>query len=91
MQRKDEAPAGVSSTAQLRATGLSPRGIRRLVREGALRPVCYGVYASAATAASLASYGAPAPRDRRGTEAPQAGRAPDQAAVICSRWPPRSP
>lgn len=80
MKQKDEVPAGVSSTAQLRAAGLSPRRIRRLVAEGALRPVLYGVYASAATVASLTGDGATAARNRRDSQATQAGRAPDPAA-----------
>lgn len=80
MQQRNEVPAGVSSTRQLRAAGLSPRRIRRLVREGALRPVLYGVYASGAAAAPLTGDGATATRDRRGSQAAQAGRAPDPSA-----------
>ncbi len=45
----------MATTAQLLAAGFSDRRIRRLVREGALRPVLAGVYASAEFAASLVS------------------------------------
>jgi transcriptional regulator with AbiEi antitoxin domain of type IV toxin-antitoxin system/uncharacterized protein DUF559 len=73
-------PAGVNTRAALLAAGLSPRGIRRLVREGALRPVLYGVYASSAAAAALASDSALTTGNRRGNEVAQAGRAVEPAA-----------
>ena len=43
---------GVLTTAQLHAAGLSSRQIRRLVRQGALRPLLTGVYASQAVPAA---------------------------------------
>ena len=43
---------GVQTTAQLHAAGLSSRQIRRLVRQGALRPLLTGVYASQAVPAA---------------------------------------
>lgn len=44
---------GVSTTAQLRATGLSEAGIRRLVRAGLLRQVVRGVYGRADLVAAV--------------------------------------
>jgi len=73
VQQTDEVPAGVNTRAALLAAGLSPRRIRRLVRDGALRPVLYGVYASSAAAVVLAS-------DSAGNAVPKAGRVPEPAA-----------
>ena len=80
MQQRDQVLAGVNTRAALLAAGLSPRGIRRLVREGALRPVLYGVYASSAAAAALASDSALTTRNRRGNAVTHAGRVPEPAA-----------
>ncbi len=52
---------GVRTTAELRAAGLSSRQIGRLVRQGALRPLLTGVYATAAAAAAVVGE---APDDR---------------------------
>jgi Protein of unknown function (DUF559)/Transcriptional regulator, AbiEi antitoxin len=69
VQQKNEVPGGVSTTAELRAAGLSTRRIRLLVHDGALRPVLHGVYVSAEFAASAAG-GGPATSDRRRAESP---------------------
>jgi hypothetical protein len=69
----------VSTTAELLAAGLSPGQIRRLVHDGALRPVLTGVYASAGFAASLASESTPA-GDRWGVAGRGAGRPAEPAA-----------
>lgn len=44
---------GVRTAAELRAAGLSSRQIGRLVREGALRPLLTGVYATPAATAAV--------------------------------------
>jgi hypothetical protein len=46
--------AGIVTTAQLRAAGVSGDQIRRMARQGTLVPVCRGAYAQAAVAAKVA-------------------------------------
>ncbi len=73
-------PSGVTTRAELLAAGLSQRRIRQLVRDGALRPVLYGVYASAFAASMvgdspLATGNQPGPAgSRRGPGGDLAGR-----------------
>ncbi len=52
--RQGSRAGGITTTARLRAAGLSPAQIRHLVRRGSLLPVRRGVYAHADTVASAA-------------------------------------
>ena len=56
---------GVQTTAQLRAAGLSSRQIRRLVRQGALRPLLTGVYATPAAEPARSARSFPAAEPAR--------------------------